>query len=154
MVTLIPIRISKFHDLAHGALSALASKYRSEKCPALRTAAVGLQDAKAGVLSDLVAEDWDVLFRAVLARLGSTLADPNTRTADGTADAQLSRARTGILDCVEALHQLRTTMTHELARHRQPDPDLAAAQVTPARMRPEPVVSLARECHVGRPRSA
>ncbi len=154
MVILASIRLSKFHDLAHGALSALASKYRSEKCLALRAAAVGPQDAQAGVLSDIATEDWDVLFRAVLARLGSTLADANTRTADGTADAQLGRARTGILDCVEALDQLRTTMARQLARHRQPDPVLAAAQVTPVQMRPEPVVSPARECHAGRSRLA
>jgi hypothetical protein len=55
--------------------------------------------------ADIAPEDWDLLFRAVLARLGSTLPGGDSPAAE----------------CMEALDQLRTTMTHLCAGYRPSD---------------------------------
>jgi hypothetical protein len=62
--------------------------------------------------SDVAIEDWDDLFRAVTARLAQTFDTP-------VAATKLVRFRVSVLECVEALEQLRTTMTHELSRLQQ-----------------------------------
>ena len=60
-------------------------------------------------VSDVAIEDWDDLFRAVTARLTLTFDKPQASTVS-------ARLREVALECVEALEQLRTTMTHELSR--------------------------------------
>lgn len=69
-------------------------------------------EARPDVSSDVAIEDWDLLFRAVTARLTSIFDGPEH--AAGSA-----RIRSNVLECVQALDQLRTTMTHELDRHRR-----------------------------------
>ena len=69
-------------------------------------------EARPDVSSDVAIEDWDLLFRAVTARLTSIFDGPEN--AAGSA-----RIRSNVLECVQALDQLRTTMTHELDRHRR-----------------------------------
>jgi hypothetical protein len=62
--------------------------------------------------SDVAIEDWDDLFRAVTTRLALAFDTPPAAT-------QWVGLKIGVLDCVQALEQLRTTMTHELDRVRQ-----------------------------------
>lgn len=64
------------------------------------------------VASDVSIADWDDLFRAVTARLALLFDRPATA-------AESARIRAGVLECVQALDQLRTTMTHELVRRHQ-----------------------------------
>ncbi len=64
------------------------------------------------VWSDVAIEDWDDLFRAVTTRLTLTFDNPQASTVS-------ARLRAVALECVEALEQLRTTMTHELCRRQQ-----------------------------------
>ena len=69
-------------------------------------------EARPCVSSDVAIEDWDLLFRSVMARLTSIF--DGSEIAAGSA-----RNRASVLECVEALDQLRKTMTHELGRRRQ-----------------------------------
>lgn len=65
--------------------------------------------------SEVAIEDLDILLRAVKARLTLTVGDaPGPRAHDDAA-----RVRASVLECVAALDQLHTTMTHELARRRR-----------------------------------
>lgn len=61
------------------------------------------------VSSDVAIEDWDVLFGAVTDRLRFATSRPS-------AAADLLRLKMSVLECVEALEQLRATATHELDR--------------------------------------
>ena len=76
---------------------------------------------------DVAVKDWDLLFAAVLARLGSTLDELHAAKAGDTGDARAGLVQTAILECVQALEQLRSTMAHERAR----SPQAAAAQARP-----------------------
>jgi hypothetical protein len=62
------------------------------------------------------AEHWDVLFDAVTRRLRAAADVPlNTKDAAQLLDI-VSKARAVILECVEALEQLRATRPHQLGR--------------------------------------
>jgi len=69
---------------------------------------------------DVAVEDWDDLFRAVTGRLARLVRSAQFSTpASRAEDSAVSG--TSVLECVEALEQLRSTMTHELGRRRQAD---------------------------------
>jgi hypothetical protein len=64
--------------------------------------------------SDVAIEDWDILLDAVKARLKLTVGEePGPQGQD-----EARRVRDSVLECVAALDQLHTTMTHELDRAR------------------------------------
>jgi hypothetical protein len=65
---------------------------------------------------DVALADWDTLFVAVA-----------TRLRQGVATAPLSEMRGQVLQCVEALDQLRTTMLHEIDRAAECEAELRAA---------------------------
>ncbi len=101
MITLATDRYSGLQQLAQAVVSALVSVERSRE-PLASASAVASADATAvtDMATRMATEDWDLLFRAVLARLVSTFAE---------GDEQANRARTTVLECVQALDQLRTT---------------------------------------------
>jgi hypothetical protein len=75
--------------------------------------------------SDVAIEDWDDLFRAVTTRLTLTFDKPHASTVS-------ARLRAVALECVEALEQLRTTMTHELCRLQQTNGQIDRTAVSQA----------------------
>jgi hypothetical protein len=87
--------------------------------------------------TDIAGDDWDVLFRAVIARLRRTAAAQPSVTNDEHALEVSSRLRADVLDCVTALEQLHDTMSHHLARQRllERDFDELRAELTVLRRR-------------------
>jgi hypothetical protein len=76
--------------------------------------------ARGSLGGDVAVEDWDDLFRAVTGRLvrlvrNAQLSTPANRAEDSAVSG------ISVLECVEALEQLRSTMTHELGRRLQAD---------------------------------
>jgi diguanylate cyclase (GGDEF)-like protein len=76
---------------------------------------------------DVAFGDWDDLFGAVKARLrltvGELAAVPGPQGPTAAA-----RIRTSVLECVGALDQLQTTLTHEIARRQQLELEVFEAQ--------------------------
>jgi hypothetical protein len=71
--------------------------------------------ARGSLGGDVAVEDWDDLFRAVTGRLVRLVSSAQFSTpADRAEDSAVSGI--SVLECVEALEQLRSTMTHELGR--------------------------------------
>ena len=68
--------------------------------------------------ADVAIGDWDALFSAVEARLTSTVGELLGVLPETSASMSANRIRTSVLECVAALHQLHSTVTHELT-HRQ-----------------------------------
>lgn len=65
--------------------------------------------------SDIAVGDWDNLFNAVMGRLIRTVYSPDINPTL-QADPEAARIRTAVLECVEALDQLHTTVTAERKR--------------------------------------
>jgi|GEM_PF-4495978 hypothetical protein len=106
MITLATDRYSSLPQLAQILVSAMvcverSAELRSEALAMVKSRSVQVASAGIG------AEDWDLLFGAVLARLVSTCADAGAQAANGAEDAWSNGARSAILECVQALEQLR-----------------------------------------------
>ena len=65
-----------------------------------------------GPVGDVSIEDWDTLLHAVKARLRLTVGEALTRQLNGAA----APVQASVLECVEALDQLHTTLSHALAQ--------------------------------------
>ena len=83
---------------------------------AVPTQAQHTQSAATGATTDVARQDWDTLFRAVIARLLETAAGPpheglgkGEDRAESTVDSSVS---THIKECVQSLEQLRRTAGH------------------------------------------
>jgi diguanylate cyclase len=93
------------------------------------------------LLSDVVARDvaigdWDDLLSAVKARLKLTVGEGLPATSERDVhDAHWFQA--SVLECVAALDQLHTTLTHELDRCRQLKVEVAEAETALAQARAE-----------------
>ena len=70
---------------------------------------------------DVAMDDWDDLFRAVKVRLRQTVAERAGKAGAPEMIETLSRIRAGVLECVEALDQLHSTLRHETDRRRYLD---------------------------------
>ncbi|MHB1201030.1 MAG: hypothetical protein ACYCZ6_16040 [Polaromonas sp.] len=72
---------------------------------------------------DIAIDDWNVLFRAIEDRLRLTVGGDPLANALTTTDAPAHEAavgvRTIVLECVAALEQLHTALTHERGRREQ-----------------------------------
>ena len=66
--------------------------------------------------ADIPADDWDMLFRAVRARLRSTVSGPVT--ADSVNVISVLGTQDAVLDCVAALECLHTALTYERSETR------------------------------------
>lgn len=85
--------------------------------------------------SDVAIEDWDVLLGAVKARLKRTVGEWRASAPQSRADDETGRAQAGVLECVSALDQLHTTLTHELDRRRQLESEVRVAKAGERRAR-------------------
>ena len=65
-----------------------------------------------GPVGDVSIEDWDSLLDAVKARLRLTVGESLTRQFNGAA----APVQASVLECVEALDQLHTTLSNALAQ--------------------------------------
>lgn len=68
---------------------------------------------------DLAIEDWDVLYRAVEARLRRAVDSQHVVAPDAQAHEVEAYVRGIILECVAALEHLHTALTHERSRRGQ-----------------------------------
>ena len=64
-----------------------------------------------GQWADVSIDDWDALLCAVMDRLRQTVGESLTQPMNGSAVP----VRASVLECVEALDQLHTTLKHVLA---------------------------------------
>ena len=87
--------------------------------------------------SDVAIADWDTLFSAVEARLTSTVDELIAALPATSASTCANQVRISVLECVAALHQLHSTVAHELARRQCIEIDLADAHRALAQARIE-----------------
>ena len=93
--------------------------------------------AAGGGSSDVAISDWDELFSAVEARLTATVGELFAVLPGTSASVCANRIRISVLECVAALHQLHSTVTHELARRQRLEAELADTQTALAEARAE-----------------
>ena len=70
-------------------------------------------------LADVALDDWDALFDAVkmrLTQLATGRTEPSATGPGGDTAGDVARLRGDVLECVAALNQLHTTLTHEDSR--------------------------------------
>lgn len=115
-----------FHPSGSCPLLHTPSLCRSDSC----TVAIGLRSDYARATSGTVAsvasmvgaplnlsvQDWDTLFRAVEERLQRIVGEPNAGAAHLPKHNMCGAAREAVEECVGALDQLHTALTHERAR--------------------------------------
>ena len=75
--------------------------------------------AAGGGSSDVSVSEWDEFFSAVEARRTSTVGELLAVLPETSASMATNRIRTSVLECVTALHQLHSTVTHEPARRQR-----------------------------------
>ena len=85
--------------------------------------------------SDVAIEDWDILLGAVKARLKLTVGELLAAVPRPWAPDEAGRVQASVLECVAALDQLHTTLTHELDRRRQLESEVRDAQAGERRAR-------------------
>ena len=100
-VTHAPVHLPLFQQLAQGMISRLTPTPAVPE-PAPRMA----EDCVAGV----VLEHWDLMFSAVTERLRLSMDALEAAMADVPGAGPAIAARVAVLECVEALNQLRATM--------------------------------------------
>jgi len=93
----------------------------------------GARAALPGPALDIAINDWDALFRAIEDRLRRTVGEPLANAPDAAAQDAAAGVRTIVLECVAALEQLHTALTHERGRREQLERGLHDAQATLAR---------------------
>jgi diguanylate cyclase len=101
--------------------------------------------ALAEVASDVAIGDWDDLLSAVKARLRLTVGALPASTPEPQAHDAAARTQASVLECVAALDQLHTTLTHELGRRQQLELEVFDAQTALAQARAELVGTQAGE---------
>ena len=87
--------------------------------------------------SDVAISDWDELFSAVEARLTATVGELFAVLPETSASVSANRIRISVLECVAALHQLHSTVTHELARRQRTVLELTETRTALAQARAE-----------------
>jgi diguanylate cyclase (GGDEF)-like protein len=99
---------------------------------------------------DVALGDWDILLRAVTARLRQIVSErlagwpgPSART--GAAQEMLGPMQVDVLECVTALDQLQATLKHEIERSRQLEREVVFAQTALADARAELIGTQAGE---------
>jgi diguanylate cyclase len=97
--------------------------------------------------SDVSIRDWDVMLRAVKARLRLTVGERLGAPHEPQVRDAVGRVQASVLECVAALDQLHATLTHELSRHQQLELEVFDAQTALAQARAELVGTQAGERH-------
>ena len=90
-----------------------------------------------GLPQDIAIGDWDELLSAVKARLKHLAGEPHAARLERPLCDAVGEARTGVLECVTALDQLQTTLTHELRRRLQLELEVFDVQTALAQARAE-----------------
>ena len=90
-----------------------------------------------GGSADVAISDWDELFSAVEARLTATVGELLAVLPETSASMSANRIHTSVLECVAALHQLHSTVAHELARRERLVVELVGSQTALAEARAE-----------------
>ena len=89
------------------------------------------------VSSDVAVAEWDDLLSAVRIRLRQTVGEPVAPAPEPITRDAAGQVQTSVLECVLALDQLHTTLTHELGRRRQLERKVLDAQTALAQARAE-----------------
>jgi len=90
-----------------------------------------------GLASDVAIGDWDDLLSAVKARIRSTIGEWLAATPGPQLHDIAGRFHASVQECMEALDQLHTTLTHELGRRQQLEREVLHAQTALAQARAE-----------------
>jgi hypothetical protein len=69
---------------------------------------------------DLVVDDWNVLFHAVLERLKKTVGEVRVAATELQKMEPVNPVQVVVLECVEALSQLYTALKHERVQRQFP----------------------------------
>ena len=85
--------------------------------------------------TDVAISDWNDLICAVKDRLTLTVRDTPERATELQLRDRCVWVQTGVLDCVSALDQLHSTLTHELERARKVERDAFEARLALAQAR-------------------
>ncbi|WP_088278976.1 hypothetical protein [Ideonella sp. A 288] len=72
-----------------------------------------------GFRADIPAEDWELLFGAVLVRLQLTVDDDPGRLLSGSHPAPHCRIQSTVVECIAALEQLHSALSREARRRAQ-----------------------------------
>ena len=104
-------------------------------------------DALTDASTDVAISDWNDLLCAVKVRLTQILRHPPGVSHDTLLD-QASWVQTGVLDCVAALDQLHSTLTHELSRCRKVEREAFEARIALAQARADLIGTQAGERRV------
>jgi hypothetical protein len=102
-VTHAPVHLPSFQQLAHRMMSRLIPSHTEPEIKPL--------PAEAQEVGGIALEHWDLLFSAVTERLRLSMEALEAAMADVPGAGPATAAtRVGVLECVEALNQLRTSM--------------------------------------------
>jgi diguanylate cyclase len=94
---------------------------------------------------DVAMADWHDLLNAVKSRLLMTAHEDFSESRSLRPAFALEQVQSEMIDCVAALNQLHSTLSHELERHRNLKHDIAAAQAALAHKHSELVGTQAQE---------
>lgn len=86
-----------------------------------------------GLRADIAAEDWELLFGAVLVRLQLTVDDDPGGVLPGGRVAPHCRIQSTVVECIAALEQLHAALAHEARRRLQLEQALCEAREALAR---------------------
>ena len=71
-------------------------------------------------ISEVVFEDWDLLFSAVKAKFRLIVGEPVDAAREAPPDDRVARMQAGVLECVAALELMHTTIRNEIIRRQRP----------------------------------
>jgi diguanylate cyclase (GGDEF)-like protein len=104
-----------------------------------------LEHPPPGLPSDVAIGDWHDLLNAVKARLRLIVGEWLAATPEPHRHDTAGRFHASVLECVAALDQLHTTLTHELGRRQHLEREVLDAQTALAQARAELVGTQAEE---------
>jgi len=103
-------------------------------CPKLDDVGADVHvEPPSGGPSDIDIGDWDELFHAVTSRLRLTVGEPLDAAPETQAHDAAGGVQVIVLECVAALDQLHTALTHERGRREQLEREIFNAQAALAR---------------------
>ena len=92
---------------------------------------------QSGIPADVAIEDWDVLMSAVKERLRVNVSERLALIHEGAPNDVADQVRTSVLECSDAIDQLRATQEHELSRRQQLELEVFDARSALAQARVE-----------------
>lgn len=142
--SLNPLPLFHATDLS-GAVNRSAFGHDPSGAALLRAAPNGVHTPPPSAPGDVSMVDWHDLLNAVKTRLLMTAQEDFSESRNLRPAVVLDHVQTEMIDCVAALNQLHSTLTHELERHRNLKHDIEAAQAALVRKHSELVGTQALE---------